>query len=56
VTPDLGEPLMARIGCWIALLATLLASACAAKPAPVGTRESCQETGGVWLSDGTCLY
>jgi hypothetical protein len=47
---------MARIGRWIALLAALPAPASAAKPASVETRELCQETGGVWLSDGTCIY
>jgi hypothetical protein len=49
---------MTSIPRWVVLMAALLLlpTCTGSKRAPLGTRAECQETGGVWLSDGTCFY
>lgn len=44
-------------GCWSLILVATFAGACAVPGgAPVDRRDTCTETGGVWLATSTCYY
>jgi hypothetical protein len=44
-------------GWWSLVLVAILAGACAVpRGAPIDRRNTCTETGGVWLASGTCYY